>query len=300
MGMKKPDRYFGWNEPESAANTDYPPVYPYNNVTQTKSGHMFELDDTKGRERVRLQHRANTFIEMHPNGDEVHKIWGDGYVITLGDHNISIGVEGGKPGTDGQERCKLNITVYGDVNMHVTGDKTETIDGNVTQHIKGNYTQTVEGMSTIASQGNMYVEAGSGPLGRLSITTGLRGVAIDGTLRVKGEVAADKIFSFGRIDTGPTGGIGAGAMGFVTALGGLSIGVPLGAPIAVPGNILCVGSISAGSFIASASVVTAPLGTFQIMKAGLMTDTINKNILNLHTHIGNKGFPTSSPLTPMV
>jgi hypothetical protein len=300
MGMNKPDRYFGWNEPESAANTDFQPVYPYNKVTRTDSGHLFELDDTKTRERVRLQHRANTFLEMHPNGDEVHKIWGDGYVITLGDHNISIGVEGGKPGTDGNIPCKLNITVYGDVNMHVTGDKTETIDGNVTQHIKGNYTQTVEGMSTIASQGNMYVEAGSGPLGRLNITTGLRGVAIDGTLRVKGEVAADKIFSFGRIDTGPTGGIGAGAMGFVTALGGLSIGVPLGLPVAVPGNILCVGSISAGSFIASASVVTAPLGTFQIMKAGLMTDTINKNNYNLHTHIGNKGFPTSPPLTPMV
>lgn len=296
--MKKPDRYFGWTEPESAANTDYQPVYPYNKVTRTDSGHLFELDDTKTRERVRLQHRANTFIEMHPNGDEVHKIWGDGYSITLGDHNISIGVEGKTK--DGNEPYKLNITVYGDVNMHVTGDKTETIDGNVTQHIKGNYTQTVEGMSTIASQGNMYVEAGSGATGRLNITTGLRGVAIDGTLRVKGEVAADKIFSFGRIDTGPTGGIGAGALGFVTALGGLSIGVPVGAPVAVPGNILCVGSISAGSFIASASVVTAPLGTFQVMKAGLMTDTINKNILNLHTHIGNKGFPTSSPLTPMV
>ena len=65
--MNKPDAYWGWTEPESAANTDYQPVYPYNNVTQTRSGHMFELDDTKGRERVRLQHRANTFIEMHRN-----------------------------------------------------------------------------------------------------------------------------------------------------------------------------------------------------------------------------------------
>jgi thiol:disulfide interchange protein DsbC len=41
---------------------------------------------------------------MHPNGDEVHKIWGDGYYITLGDHNISIGVD------DGQLTKKLNIT----------------------------------------------------------------------------------------------------------------------------------------------------------------------------------------------
>jgi hypothetical protein len=45
MGMNKPDAYWGWTEPESAANTDYQPVYPYNNVTQTRSGHMFELDE---------------------------------------------------------------------------------------------------------------------------------------------------------------------------------------------------------------------------------------------------------------
>jgi hypothetical protein len=299
MGMKKPDRYFGWTEPESAANTDYPPIYPYNNVTQSRSGHMFELDDTKDRERVRLQHRANTFIEMHPNGDEVHKIWGDGYVITLGDHNISIGVEGGKPGTDGQEKCKLNITVYGDVNMQVTGDKTETIDGNVTQHIKGNYTQTVEGISTIASQGNMYVQAGSGALGRLNITTGLRGVTLDGTLRVKGEVAADKIFSFGRIDTSATGGISAGALGFVSSLGGISIGIPAGAPVAVPGNILCVGTINAGLLVNAGVAVNAPTGNFGMMVAGLMTDTVNTSIYDSHIHTTPKG-PSGPPIPGMI
>ena len=34
-----------WTEPESAANTDYQPQYPYNNITQTESGHAFEGDD---------------------------------------------------------------------------------------------------------------------------------------------------------------------------------------------------------------------------------------------------------------
>ena len=38
-----------WTEPESAANTDYQPVYPYNNVTQTEAGHKLEMDDTPGR-----------------------------------------------------------------------------------------------------------------------------------------------------------------------------------------------------------------------------------------------------------
>ena len=89
---EKPDFYKGFFEPESSANTDYQPEYRYNHAKATPRGHLFEMDDTPTRERVRLSHRSNTFIEMHPNGDEVHKIYGNGYVITLGDQNISIGV----------------------------------------------------------------------------------------------------------------------------------------------------------------------------------------------------------------
>ena len=78
-----------WTEPESAANTDYQPVYPYNSVTQSESGHSLELDDTPGRERVRLQHgTGNTFIEMQATGDEIHKIFGNGYEIVLKNKNV--------------------------------------------------------------------------------------------------------------------------------------------------------------------------------------------------------------------
>ena len=52
-----------WTEPESAANTDYQPVYPYNNVTETESGHSWEMDDTPGAERIHLNHKANTFFD---------------------------------------------------------------------------------------------------------------------------------------------------------------------------------------------------------------------------------------------
>jgi len=284
--MNKPDAFNGWTEPESAANTDYQPVYPYNNVTQTRSGHMFELDDTKGRERVRLQHRANTFIEMHPNGDEVHKIWGDGYVITLGDQNISIGVD------DGNNAKKLNITVYGDVNMYVTGDKTETVEGSVMQHIKGNYTQVVEGISNITSQNDMSISAGSGISGSLNIKAG-SSLSLDSDLRVRGEVMADKIFSFGRIDTGPTGGISAGKDGFVSLFGGLAIGFPM----AVVGNIICVGTMNAGLLVNAGVAMNSPVANFGLMEAGLMTDTVNTSIFDSHIH---PALGLSPPSTPMV
>lgn len=281
-----PSFYAGFLQPESAANTDYQPQYPFDNVTQTRSGHMFELDDTKDRERVRLQHRTGTFIEMQPNGDEVHKVYGDGYEITVKDKHISIS-------------GKCVVEILGDANIHIAGDKTETVDGSVVQHIKGNYSQIVEGISSITSQGNMSVTAGSGVTGKLSIKTGST-VSLDSDLRVRGEISGDKIFSFGRIDTSPTGGISAGIQGFVTALGGISVGVPAVTPIAVPGNILCVGTINAGLLINAGVSMNAPVGNFGLMSAGLMTDTVNTSIYDSHVHIGNRGFPTSPPLSPMV
>lgn len=271
-----PDFYSGFFQPESAANTDYQPVYPYNNSKITASGHMFEFDDTQGRERIRLQHRANTFIEMQPNGDEVHKVYGDGYEIVVKDKHVQI-------------LGKCIVEIVGDAYIHVQGDKVETVDGSVTQHIKGNYTQIVEGLSSVTSVGDMTIEAGSGIAGSLNISAG-DVVSLDADLRVRGEVAADKIYSYGRIDTSETGGISAGLAGFYSLLGGLTIGVPI--PPA-PGNILCVGTITAGSSM------IAPTAEFGLMTAGLMTDTINTGLYDVHTHAAYGG-PTSPPTPKMI
>ena len=113
----KPDFFKGWTEPESAANTAYPPDFPSNHVMATASGHSLEMDDSKDRERVRLAHRTGTFIEMHPNGDEVHKVYGDGYEITIKDKNVLI-----------QGTC--SVTIEGDSLVNVKGDKVEYIEGN--------------------------------------------------------------------------------------------------------------------------------------------------------------------------
>ena len=285
--MNKPDAYWGWTEPESAANTDYQPVYPYNNVTQTRSGHMFELDDTKGRERVRLQHRANTFIEMHPNGNEVHKIFGDGYSITLGDHNISIGVD------DGNLSKKLQITVYGDVNMQIMGDKIENIEGDVTQHIKGSYTQVVEGYSSVTSQLGASITAGGGTSGGLQIKAA--NVNMDGNSRIRGNLNAGNIYSQGRVDTSETGGMKSGVGGFVTMLGGVAVGFP----IPVPGNIICVGTMNAGLMVNAGVSMNSPVGIFGLMSAGLMTDTVNTSIYDSHIHVTPKG-PSGPPIPGMI
>jgi len=276
MATNKPDFVTTWIEPESAANTDYQPVYPYNNVTQTKGGHSFEMDDTPTRERIRLQHGKGTFFEMHPNGDQVTKILGDGYTIILGDHNIAIGVD------DGLNKKKLNITVYGDVNMHITGNKVEQVDGNVEQYIKGNYTQTVEGIHSVASFGNMEINAGASQLGKLTINVPGY-VRVNGDLAVSSEIKGQKITSETRIDAGT--GISAGALGFVTVTGGISVGIP----VAIPLQINCAGPIN------SFTSVNAPLGNFGINQGILSFDVVNTLLRIGHTHIA-KGSPTSPPI----
>jgi hypothetical protein len=282
----KPDFYAGWLEPESAANTENQPLYRYNHTMETPRGHLFEMDDTPDRERIRITHRANTFIEIHPNGDGTFKIFGDGYHITLGDYNVAVGVD------DGKNAHKMNITVYGDVNMRVTGDKVETIEGNYEQHIKGHYKQIIEKTSTMQSMGDMIIGGGYSTGGTVTIQTG-DALMLDADLAINGELTAQKITSRTRVDA--VSGMSAGPLGFVTTEGGVAVGVP----VAVPTKVIVATDVLAGSMVTAGVSVAAPMGTFGTMDAMLMTDEINTMIFDSHNHIAPLG-PTSTPLSSMV
>ena len=281
----KPDFFSGWVEPQSAANTDYPPIYPYNTVTQTESGHLFELDDTPKRERIRLAHRTGTFFEMHPNGDEVHKVFGDGYEIIIKDKNVLI-----------QGKC--NIEVLGDTNIHVKGDKIEQVDGNYELRVKGTYTQVVDRAINISSGSYIDIKTGPNITGSLTLTVG-DCVYFDGDLNVNGELTSKKITSTGRIDGE---GISAGKLGFVSLEGGLSIGVPRAD---IPNKIICSGLITAGvgvsslGFVNAAVVMNSPTANFGTMDAVLMSDILNTSIYDFHRHPAPRGI-TGIPFNPMI
>ena len=273
-----------WTEPESAANTDYQPVYPYNNATVSESGHKFEIDDTPGRERVRLSHRTGTFIEMHPNGDEVHKVFGDGYEITIKNKNVLI-----KGSCTVQIEGDCNMNVLKDMNVQVAGDYNLLVQGKT--NIRSHKDISISGDDDISIAAN---EQFGGSL-RLAASDNLY-LASD--LVVGGSISADIINAETRVNAGT--GVFAGPLGFVSGFGGLSLGIPSPlTPIAVPGCINTIGSIT------SMTSVNAPLANFGyanigIMDAVLMSDIINSSIFNWHQHIGNHGYPTSSPLSNFV
>lgn len=69
---------FKWAEPQ----TNYGNVvYPYNQVTVSRAGHVIELDDTPNLERIHILHKDGSFIEYMPGGDVVEKSMGNRYEI---------------------------------------------------------------------------------------------------------------------------------------------------------------------------------------------------------------------------
>lgn len=284
----KPSFDRSWTEPESPASIENPPVYPYNQIWQSESCHSIELDDTPGRERVRIQHRTGTFTEIHPNSDEVHKVFGDGYEIHLKNKNMLV-------------KGVCSITIEGDSIVHTKGDKYERVDGDYILYVKGDYSVSTKRDLSIISSGNCNLGVNPTALGYMKFLTGDSKI-IKGDLVIEGAVTCYSLLvqdpvGLGRIDTGPLGGIGAGLMGFTSGTGGLSLGFPTPAsPLAIPVSIFTAGPIV--SFIS----MTAPLATFGIVNSGIsnaiwMTDLINTTMYNIHLHPGKVYGP---PYTKMI
>ena len=217
----------GWTEPESAANTSYQPLYPYNDAKQTESGHLFEMDDTPTRERIRLQHgKSLTFIEMHPNGDQVHKVFGDDYEITIKNKCVLI-----------QGRC--SVTVIGDCNMEVRGDYNLDVKGDYNLQVAKRMNTRVKGDISFSSDEDVSITANENFGGAIRMAAADH-LYLDSHLYVKGSMTADGIITCDSLTAGNElgGGVFAGSFGFVSLTGGLSLGIP----IAIPGSVYAIGS----------------------------------------------------------
>jgi len=70
-----------WREPDPESL--YKARYPYNHVHQTESGHIIEMDDTPGAERLHRYHRAGTFEEIGSLGQRITKVANEDYNIIL-------------------------------------------------------------------------------------------------------------------------------------------------------------------------------------------------------------------------
>ena len=94
-----------WDEPETAYATEY----PHNHVYESEAGHIREIDDTPGSERIHERHASGTGYEIHPDGNKVTRVKQDSYTIISNDEYCHV--QGtGRQTFDGGLRVRVNST----------------------------------------------------------------------------------------------------------------------------------------------------------------------------------------------
>lgn len=111
-------------------------VYPRNKAIRTKAGHVIELDDTEGNERISIMHKSGTQITYQANGDVYEHIIG----------NYKRVIDG-----------TLEETIKGALTRNYDGDLTDNVGGNYTLDVGGNSTENVGGTKSITASGNVTV-----------------------------------------------------------------------------------------------------------------------------------------------
>jgi len=124
------------NEDESISlphpDTYSQPQYPYNNVTQTESGHVIEYDDTPGYERISSTHCSGTSCDTIHDGSKIDTIVGDGY--TVSHKNNTVYIVG-----------KCNLSVDGDINVKCGGNYVLDVEGDMITDVTGSIKTKVGG-----------------------------------------------------------------------------------------------------------------------------------------------------------
>lgn len=117
-----------WKQPhksdarKSKSAGGYPDYFSW----KTRSGHIFQLDDTQGGETVTIQHRGGTAIQMAQDGSLHITAHNGKYDVTFGENRMTI---------SGAQ----DITVKGDASMRIYGDYNVTCQKDYNLTVLGNF-----------------------------------------------------------------------------------------------------------------------------------------------------------------
>ena len=156
-----------WGEPLPIANT----LYPYNDAKYTQSGHLMEMDDTKGAERVHIAHRTGSFQEYRPDGSVVNKSVNDRHDF-----------------------------VHKDDYKYVMGSQSQVVQGSKNEYIQGLNITTIDGISTLNVTGVLNINAKAG------IVIDSPTITLTGSLTSKGDQVAGGISQINHKHLGVTSG----------------------------------------------------------------------------------------------
>jgi len=170
-----------FNEPE----TPYAAEYPYNHVYESEAGHIREMDDTPGAERIHERHASGTGYEIHPDGNKVTRVKQDNYTIISNDDYThiqgtgrqtfdgglrvrvnSLGTEGNNYNIEVGNNANVNVEVnkgninlttlnpdVGDININASRDLNIQVNRNFNVEVLGNAAENITGTKDELVQG---------------------------------------------------------------------------------------------------------------------------------------------------
>ena len=228
--------------------------YPYNHVHESESGHISEIDDTPGGERLYRQHKSGTYEEIVADGTKTVKVFGDNYELTAGANNVFV---------------------KGNINLTCSGNKRERIDGDYISEVGGDFTRKIHKNEQVkigaTGGGNLEEEIiGNHGFNIANAMSGAIGVTGTGT-------AKDCDITIGGKETRSIGGTYD-----ITAKDSYSV-VSLNDVLVGASNNVTVSSV-AGTSISAGTTMTVKAGTNLDIKSeavGTMTFEGASSVINL-------------------
>jgi len=122
-------------------------IYPFNQVSRSITGHVYEVDDTPGNERVLIKHADGAGIELGVDGSVSISALGNKIEVAGGDQHITIVGDAKlvyQGNVDMQVTGEFNIDCN-EFNVNVKNNKTEVIGGAESKQVYKGVTNSVVG-----------------------------------------------------------------------------------------------------------------------------------------------------------
>ena len=167
-----------WREPQTENLVS--PKYPYNYVEESESGHVFEVDDTPGKERLSRRHRTGTFEEMYHDGSVMTKVIKDNYEVVMGNDNIHV---------------SGNVNITSDSSINIKSTETIRIQSDNQIRFKAGTHIVMDAVGGVQVNGSYFSTTTGTPIfhGGGSVMVTPTGIPLFADNRTRGAAAAAKL-----------------------------------------------------------------------------------------------------------
>jgi len=246
-----------WNPPLPTDNTHY----SFNTTKQTLGGHVFEVDDTLGNERIAEHHKSGTSRTITADGSSEITIMGDSWITIIRDGHILINGEVNVTMAKTVKlHCKkLELEVEGDMNTTVHGSYRLKVDGNYALEVVGDSSEKIAGdkISECKNLTHTVHEKVSETIssGYTGIIGGDYHMTSAGSASITGGLTGASLNSLGKVSVGGTM-VGIDAIGLCSITGIAGVGITT--PVLTAQTPLIVASTAIIQCLDTMSTLTGP------------------------------------------